>query len=189
MAGPERNMHYVCTHAEARALTEGPARFWVTNCGCRAGREDGECARSPVDVCLFFGNEEPGMLSPEGRANLRELSRDELARHFALAAERGLVTRPFRNPETMEETVGVCFCCDDCCAYFLQFDPTACDKGASVQRTDAGSCTDCGDCVAACYFGARTMSDEALAVDEERCFGCGLCVAACPERAIAMVLR
>ena len=49
-------------------------------------------------------------------------------------------------------------------------------------------CLGCGDCVAACQFGALSM-DPATGlpvVDESKCTACGKCVAACPKRIIEL---
>ena len=52
----------------------------------------------------------------------------------------------------------------------------------------AYGCLGCGDCVAACSFGALSM-DPATGlpvVDEEKCTSCGACVKACPKRIIEL---
>jgi len=171
-------MHYVCTHQKAQQLMDAQQRFWVCNCGCRESR--GECARSRMDVCLMFTADDPG-----SGAGKREITRAEAEAILGEAADKFLVARPWRN-EDRSETVGICFCCDDCCGYFL--DPSEkCDKGEMIARTDFGACTHCSACVDVCYFHARVMNNEKLTVDPERCYGCGLCVTVCPEECIRMV--
>ena len=52
----------------------------------------------------------------------------------------------------------------------------------------AYGCLGCGDCVAACQFGALSM-DPATGlpvVDETKCTACGACVKACPKRIIEL---
>lgn len=52
----------------------------------------------------------------------------------------------------------------------------------------AYGCLGCGDCVAACEFGALSM-DPATGlpvVDEAKCVACGKCVAACPKTLIEL---
>ena len=49
-------------------------------------------------------------------------------------------------------------------------------------------CLGCGDCVAACQFGAIEMDPETglPVVDEEKCTACGACVKACPKNVIEL---
>jgi Pyruvate/2-oxoacid:ferredoxin oxidoreductase delta subunit len=174
--------HYVCTWDEARKLVDSHTRFWVSNCGCRERRGSG-CARSSIEVCLMFNEDE--VCSGSG---MREATRAEVDALLRQAEAKFLVTRPFRNEHNMAETSGICFCCDDCCGYFL--DPTEkCDRGALIEITDFNVCTHCGVCVDVCYFLTRTMVENKLNVDREYCFGCGLCVAICPEKCIKMIRR
>lgn len=49
-------------------------------------------------------------------------------------------------------------------------------------------CLGCGDCVAACQFGALSMDPQTglPVVDEEKCTACGKCVKACPRNIIEL---
>ena len=67
----------------------------------------------------------------------------------------------------------------------------SCRVKAALYSGDTGcsyGCLGCGDCVAACQFGALSM-DPATGlpvVDESKCTACGKCVAACPKRIIEL---
>lgn len=67
----------------------------------------------------------------------------------------------------------------------------SCKVKAALYSGDTGclhGCLGCGDCVAACQFGAISM-DPATGlpvVDEEKCTACGACVRACPKRIIEL---
>jgi len=180
MSENEPAFHYVCTHDRARELVESHDRFWVSNCGCREGR--GKCARSRMDVCLIFAEGFPGSgtgKKPATRAEVNEI--------LSEAKDKHLVTRPFRD-DARTSTDGICFCCDDCCGYFL--DPSEkCDKGELIESTDLPECNNCGECVEICYFKARKMSEGQLTVDSGACYGCGLCVDVCPKECIGLARR
>jgi len=177
----ELHMHYVCTRDEALELVKGRERFFVYDCGCRTAK--GGCTRSRSDVCLFFaGGDGTGESAP------KEIAKADVDEIFREADEKKLVARPFRNKERTE-TDGICFCCDDCCGYFLNAEEEHCDKGALIEETSYFDCTDCGDCIPICHFGARRIDDGALEVNRDKCFGCGLCAQVCPEDCIDLVPR
>ena len=175
-------LHYVCTRDKARSLIEARTRYWVSDCGCR--EVQGGCKRSRMDVCLQF--REVTAASPTG---LKEVRLRDVEAILDEARDKHLVTRPFRNEADPDETDGICFCCDDCCGYFVDPGGYGCDKGEMVQETDVDVCTHCGLCVDVCYFDARRLRRERLVVTPDKCYGCGLCLDVCPEACIKMVHR
>lgn len=174
--------HYVCTLERAREIVKSHENFWVSNCGCRENRE--QCERSRIDICLLFRDDISA--SDTGK---KEISKVEVEDILQEAKEKHLVTRPFRNEMNMNETNGICFCCDDCCEYFLYPDKNKCDKGTLIQSRNPDKCSNCGVCVEVCYFGARNMENNLLIINHNACYGCGLCVDVCPENCIKMVLK
>ena len=173
-------MHYVCTHDKALNLINEHTRFWASNCGCRERR--GQCARSRMDVCLMFNPDDSG--SGSGKKEVTPADAMEILHEAQI---KRLVARPFRNKDRTD-TDGICFCCDDCCGYFL--DPAEkCDKGEFITETDFDVCNHCGICVDVCHFKARTMNGGELHEAEDLCYGCGLCLDVCPEDCIKMVRR
>ena len=63
----------------------------------------------------------------------------------------------------------------------------SCRVKAALYSGDTGcafGCLGCGDCVAACSFGAISMDPETglPVVDQDLCTGCGSCAAACPKK-------
>lgn len=177
----EVNMHYVCTRDEAWQLVKNRDTFWVSNCGCREQR--GSCRRSRIDVCLDFYQQ-----SSSRGSGMKQVTLDDVKDIFTEAQDKHLVTRPFRNSNNSAKIDGICFCCDDCCGYFL--DPSEeCDKGDSIATTDMDTCNSCGVCVDVCYFGAREIYNDKLVIKQNLCYGCGLCLDVCPEACISMVKR
>jgi len=68
---------------------------------------------------------------------------------------------------------------------------SSCKVKASLYSGDTGcsfGCLGCGDCVAACNFGALSMGPETglPVVDESKCTACGACVKACPKSIIEL---
>jgi ferredoxin len=176
------NQHIVCTPDEARAIVDGHKKFWIANCRCRENR--GNCKRSGIEVCLQFASRTA--VGSVG-SNFRAITKDDALALIEEAQGDHLVPRPFRNDNNKNKLDGICFCCDDCCTYFLGED-VACDKGKLIESTDMSVCIDCGVCTGVCYFGARN-AEEGLKVDREKCYGCGLCVDVCAMKAISMVSR
>ena len=67
----------------------------------------------------------------------------------------------------------------------------SCKVKAALYSGDTGcryGCLGCGDCVAACKFGAIRMNPETglPEVDTAKCTGCGACAAACPRGIIEL---
>jgi len=65
----------------------------------------------------------------------------------------------------------------------------SCRVKAALYSGDTGcsfGCLGCGDCVAACQFGAIQMDPETNlpVVNQDLCGGCGSCAAACPKKVI-----
>ena len=67
----------------------------------------------------------------------------------------------------------------------------SCKVKAALYSGDTGcpyGCLGCGDCVAACQFGALSMDKETglPVVDQQKCSACGACVKACPKHIIEL---
>ncbi|WP_143767139.1 hypothetical protein [Methanocella conradii] len=112
MSASNFNMHFVCTLDEARSIVDQHEKYWISNCNCREHR--GPCNRSRMDVCLQFYP-----VTVADGSNKRAATKDEVYAILKEAREKHLVPRPFRNEKDRDRVDGICFCCDDCCGYFL----------------------------------------------------------------------
>ncbi len=180
MCASDLAFHYVCTPDQAWDLISQHDHYWISNCGCR--EEHGPCKRSRIDVCLDFRGDTPVFGSGK-----RPATRQKVEVIFQEAREKWLVARPFRDEHDKSRTEGICFCCDDCCDYFVNPTAALCDKGSLLELTHKELCIDCGNCVEVCYFKARQMANGEMVIHHELCYGCGLCALMCPEKCIEMV--
>ena len=172
--------HYVL-YREAQDLARGSQRAFVRPCPCR--RTFKHCD-APVDVCLWFEEDERGVGW--------EISR-ERALELLAEAERAALT--FTSNATEPGSASwICCCCSDCCLPILaaeKLDAAALWPGRRhVMTVDHDLCTRCRACVKRCPFDALTMDgkgkDGVLKLDADACRGCGVCETSCKDGAIAM---
>jgi len=149
--------------------------FALTHCTCRSHYQ--RCD-NPVEVCFLLDHAADQAVA-DGAA--RYVSLEEAMRVLRQANARGLVHLTIYFPE--QRIYAVCSCCS-CCCHDLQFlrlygrsDLIA--HSEYVAQTNMEACTQCGDCVERCVFGARVWQDSHLSYDAGACFGCGLCVTVC----------
>ena len=160
----------------------------IQDCDCRSNR--GNC-NAPLDVCISL-NEEAEMMLKNGRYNPRRATLEEALNALRRSHEAGLVHMAYTLEGDDRPNV-ICSCCSCCChtlsgliRFRLAKHVVTADK---VAETDSDSCTDSGQYVERCQFGARRMVDGKLIYDPEQCFGCGLCITTCPSGAIKLVER
>ena len=182
MSDEKYPVHYVCTKEEALKWIKQHKKFWLCDCGCRVGKNN-TCRASRIDVCLYFTDTWEGTGSP-----LRPISKKEALAVHKEGVDKTLVSRPFRNMKNKNITDGICFCCNDCCSYFLN-PQEICDKGVFIESTETEKCTLCGNCIDLCYFHARKIEHDQMLVIKDNCYGCGICADICPESCIQIQLR
>lgn len=91
---------------------------------------------------------------------------------------------------SLEKNVVIADCDVDASNLHLLLDPEILEIqdfiGLKVASKDEGKCTECGECLQSCRFGAI---DEEFNIIENRCEGCGVCEYVCPAEAIQLVER
>lgn len=181
VSGDTDPYHYVL-YREAQELARGSRRAFVRPCPCR--RTFQRCD-SPVDVCLWFEEDERGVGW--------EISRE---RALELLAEADHAALTFTSDSTEPGSASwICCCCADCCLPILaaeKLDAADLWPGRRyLMSVDHERCTRCRICVKRCPFDALTMDgkgkDGVLHLDVAACRGCGVCETGCKENAIVMV--
>ena len=169
----------------------------VSDCFCRDLRHNCD---APLNVCITLNEKADYGLSDKEQAfkrNRREITKEEAREVLVKSHEAGLVlmayiTHDFPGAELKpDEVFGICGCCSCCCCQLsavLRYGLAPhLLKSSAISVTDASACTDCGDCVDICQFGAREMVNGSHVFNPDLCFGCGLCVSTCPSNAITLV--
>jgi len=157
----------------------------LQDCVCRTHYK--RCDK-PVQVCLLL-NEVGDKLVSKGQA--RHVSLTDAADILRRANESGLVHLTLHMPD--HQVFALCSCCS-CCCHDLQIVRLLDRKDLLVHSeyvavTDLQLCTDCGECIERCMFGARVFRDGKMGYKAEACVGCGLCVTKCPVEATSMQPR
>ena len=130
----------------------------------------------------------------------RHVSIDEALAHVDQCIESGLI--PFVGRFKADDylwgvkdrgkLLTVCFCCRCCCViqnaikYLPDVSKNSVIKLEGLQIiTDPERCTACGECVSACFMGARILTDDRIVYNSDLCKGCGKCISVCPEKAVS----
>jgi ferredoxin len=157
----------------------------LQDCVCRTHYK--RCDK-PVEVCLLL-NEVGDKFVSKGQA--RHVSLTEATDILRQANESGLVHLTLYMPD--HQVFALCSCCS-CCCHDLQIVKLFDRKDLIVHSeyvaaTDPELCTDCGECIERCVFGARVFRNGKMEYHAEACLGCGLCVTRCPVEATSMQPR
>lgn len=165
----------------------------ISWCYCRSvQRKYGEAkCDHPLYTCIHLSFGKSLYEIPLKSYNLKRVPKKKIIKLLEECDDRGLVHQLIYFPNPQFYYV-ICNCCPCCCFVlnkFLSHGSPHMIKSDFLAKTDVKKCSNCGECIGWCYFGARTMEDGELQVNSIKCFGCGICVSKCPNNAITLVFE
>lgn len=182
-----QDLEQVIPYKLARSIVlENPLHLAVLDCPCRLVRQK-HC--KPVDVCIIVGEVFTRFVLEHHPDKCRKISLGEAVEILEAEHRRGHVHHAFFKSDLFGRFYAICNCCSCCCGAMHAWQrgtPMLASSGY-VCRTNRALCTACGICVRFCPFGALSLEDDTLVIDEERCLGCGVCVSKCKENAHRLV--
>jgi ferredoxin len=170
---------WIMPREQALDILRSAETIALNDCVCRSHYK--RCD-NPLDVCFLI--DELAVKRVE-KQTARYIDLEEAEEVLRKANERGLVHLTFYMPGN--KIYAFCSCCD-CCCHDLQLLRLYDRKdfiahSDYIAITDMEMCTDCGECIDRCHFGARIRQEEKMHYNPELCYGCGLCITVCPEEA------
>jgi ferredoxin len=188
---------HVLDYERASEVIKTAVHRGVGLCYCRHKMEHaGRACDAPLAICMTFNNTAASLIrhgyaravdAAEGLALLDE------------ARGRNLV----QFGENVRNRVSfICNCCGCCCEAMIAarrfgiLHPVHTTNFLPV--VDAGTCTGCGDCAAACPVEAMTTvsannplhpRQKRAKLDDSLCLGCAVCVRACKTKSLRLVSR
>jgi len=191
------NALHVLDYERASEVIRTASHRGIGLCYCRHKMgHAGHACDAPLDICMTF-NTTAASLIRHGYARAVDVA-EGLAR-LDEARGGGLV----QFGENIRNRVSfICNCCGCCCEAMIAqrrfglLHPVHTTNFLPV--VEPGSCTGCGECVAACPVEAMTLvsandprfpKKKRGRVDEEMCLGCAVCVGVCRTRSLTLQSR
>ncbi|MBN1772429.1 MAG: 4Fe-4S binding protein [Deltaproteobacteria bacterium] len=176
----------VVPSVDARAIVRAARRRVLQQCACRF--RSTTCEKPHDDICLVFDH-----LADEAvaRGCGREVSVTEALDALERGTRAGLVhtsSADYLTP-ARSGTEFICSCCPCSCELLESYMASGRKLGFVTHyraEVDAAKCTGCGNCLGRCGFGALSLREGALRIDDGLCVGCGLCLRACPTHALSL---
>jgi ferredoxin len=185
---PLQDLEQIVPYASARDIVLSlPLDIVAYECTCRRSRSE-HC--EPTQVCMIIGQPFVDFALKNNPGKSRRLSTTEALDLLRAEHERGHVHAAYFKEDHMNRFYVICNCCKCCCggieAMVKYANPIIAPSGF-ITQVDEGSCIACGNCVAACPFGALSLPGLSAAVAWEKCMGCGVCEVFCPQNALALI--
>lgn len=180
------DLEQVIPYAQARSIVlENPDRIVALECPCRSVRSN-PCL--PLDVCLVIGEPFASFTAEHHPQKARWISQEEAVQILKAEHERGHVHHAFFKDAMLGRYYAICNCCSCCCGAMQAHGhgvPMLASSGYVIEL-DSSECGVCGDCTNVCPFGALSLSDAGLTINEAQCMGCGVCVSRCRQGALRL---
>lgn len=191
------NALHVLDYERASEVVKTASHRGISLCYCRHKMDHaGRACDAPQDICMTFNTTAASLIN-HGYARAVDV-----AEGLALLDEargRNLV----QFGENVRNRVSfICNCCGCCCEAMIAqrrfglLNPVHTTNFLPV--VDAGECTGCGECAAACPVEAMALvsandplhpKKKKAVVDEALCLGCGVCVRVCRSDALSLISR
>jgi ferredoxin len=183
------NLEKVIPYTKARdIILQNPSHILALECPCRSAREN-PCL--PLDVCLIVGDPFASFVEEHHPRRSRRISPEEAVDILRAEDERGHVHHAFFKDAMLGRFYAICNCCECCCGAIQSHQhgtPMLASSGYLCQ-VDESLCISCGECQAACPFGALSQGELVCQVDRQACMGCGVCVSKCSQGALSLELE
>jgi ferredoxin len=195
MLGPDTTQRIVpYKHANKIVLRE-PTHLAVMDCPCKLELDD-PC--QPLASCIAIGRPVVDFWMEHcEKYNVRRITREEALDIIDAHRKTGHINQAFFKVATGGSMGVLCNCCPKCCVSMRATALAQQIKGAQdicmyvpsgyIVEHDADKCELCGNCAAACHFGAIEISDGEYLYNPGRCYGCGLCVGKCENNALGLI--
>ncbi len=182
---PRTDLEQIIPYPTARDIVlKGPPSVTLLDCPCRAAREE-PC--QPTDVCMIIGD--GSFVTEHHPHRSRRVTQHEALELLQAEHERGHVHTAYFKDAMANRFYAICNCCACCCGgleAMVQHGVPMVASSGYVAQVDELSCIACGDCEAACPFGAVHVNGRSV-VSWEKCMGCGVCVGQCQTQTMTLV--
>ncbi len=138
------------------------------------------------DIVILFGAE----TYKRTLSNYRNITLAETKKLFCKLLSEGFVPSLFSCLQSKGWLFAICHCESEIC-FPLRAHLSAGSvfyHGQDIVRVNHEKCTNCGNCVTRCHFGANSANGKSD-IDYSKCYGCGVCVPTCNGKARSMKSR
>lgn len=184
---PVKSIPAISSTEELLGIIERMPSLGVGYCYCRAKKHN---CTNDLWTCIHIGTAK-SLHELKDKMPLKSATVDDVKLILKKADKNGLVHQLITAPNSNYFYV-ICNCCPCCCVMLesaRKYSGTNIAVASNFIAINNENCTNCGECVSRCYFGARLMDGDQLIVNTDRCSGCGLCISFCSNNAIQLVQR